>query len=458
MPSRLLVRAVSALSLLLAGCQPPAVSTAVQGELAVEPGAAQWRPMVVTDVTALRPAAPPDAAAELAEVKAWQARRTADDEKAIAYWNDQAAPLRWSELSRDLVIKHGLVPPRAARALAMTHIAMYDAAIATWDAKRAHRRAAPGQIEPGLKVLAGEAGVPSYPSEHAAIAYAAAAALAEVFPAEKDDLFAKARAAAETRVAAGANFRSDVTAGQAIGEAVATAVIARARQDGSDQKAQLPLVTQPGQWTHAAPMEPLAGHWKTWLVSSSDQFALQAPFGPGTPAHQASMAEVVAVGKALTAEQRATALKWNLDAPAVQWNDIARPIVAAKQQSTPAAARTLAYLHALMADTFITCWNTKYKVLLPRPTMADTSFQSFVTTPPHPSYPSGHASCSAAAATYLSAVFPDEAAGLNQNAEEAAMSRLYGGIHYRRDNDDGLGLGRAMGRFVAERAQLDGRP
>ena len=464
--AQLRARAALIIALALVGCASPVapLDASARADLTLDAGAAAWKPFVVADVAALTPAAPPEpsaaqTAAELAEVKAWLGRLTDAEKQAITYWNEQPAPVRWSELARNLTIEGKLVPPRAARALAMAHVAMYDATVATWVAKAAHRRATPARLDGTIKpVLAEEAGVPSYPSEHAAIAYAAASALAEVFPERRQELLDRARGAAETRIAAGANLRSDIDAGKALGEAVAAQVVARARTDGSDAKAVLPMQVKPGQWSHASPMEPLAGRWAPWGIADVKAYQLDRPKFPGDEGFQAEIDAVVAAGKGLTEEQKAIALKWNLDAPAAQWNDIIRPLVVSKKLSAPRAARVLGYAHVLMADTFTACWYNKYEILLPRPVMAEKTFTSFVGTPPHPSYPSGHSSCSMAAATYLSAVFPEEAAQLTAQAEEAAVSRLYGGIHYRQDNDDGLALGKRLGDALLARAQADGLP
>jgi hypothetical protein len=71
--------------------------------------------------------------------------------------------------------------------------------------------------------------------------------------------------------------------------------------------------------------------------------------------------------------------------------------------------------------------------------------------PPFPSYVSGHAAVSSAAAEVLAAYFPEQADEWRAAADEAAMSRLYGGIHFRSDNEEGLRLGRRVGRRVLER-------
>ena len=76
----------------------------------------------------------------------------------------------------------------------------------------------------------------------------------------------------------------------------------------------------------------------------------------------------------------------------------------------------------------------------------DPNWSPLITTPPFPSYVSGHSGASGAAATVLSAFFPAEAAQLHGWAAEAAASRLYAGIHFRTDNQVGLALGTSVGR------------
>jgi membrane-associated phospholipid phosphatase len=84
----------------------------------------------------------------------------------------------------------------------------------------------------------------------------------------------------------------------------------------------------------------------------------------------------------------------------------------------------------------------------------DPSFLPYITTPPFPSYVSGHSTTSGAASTVLAARFPRAARQLRAWADEAAVSRLYGGIHFSSDNDAGLTLGRKVGRAAVKRYDL----
>ena len=91
-----------------------------------------------------------------------------------------------------------------------------------------------------------------------------------------------------------------------------------------------------------------------------------------------------------------------------------------------------------------------------RPISADPGLKGLVPTPPFPSYPSGHVTISAAAATVLGHLFPDQEAALAARAEEARNTRLWAGIHFPIGNDVGAVIGGLVGRLVVVRARQDG--
>ena len=113
--------------------------------------------------------------------------------------------------------------------------------------------------------------------------------------------------------------------------------------------------------------------------------------------------------------------------------------------SAAEAARVFAHLGMAQADAFIAAWDAKYTYWSGRPTGLIPGFASTIITPNFPAYISGHATLSGASSTVLAAFFPADAARLDAQAEEAALSRLYGGIHWRSDNEVGLGVGRQIG-------------
>jgi PAP2 superfamily len=186
--------------------------------------------------------------------------------------------------------------------------------------------------------------------------------------------------------------------------------------------------------------------------------------------------EVADMGKALTDEQKLIARFWSDDAmltptPAGHWISIVMQIADRDALPVEVISAALAKLGVAQADAFISCWSTKFKYNLLRPVTyikrhIDKAWEPLLITPPFPEYTSGHSCQSGAASTVLTAVFGEDFAfddathedeGLPVRsfpsfaaaAEEAAMSRLYGGIHFRFGNERGLEQGRAIGAFAA---------
>jgi membrane-associated phospholipid phosphatase len=137
--------------------------------------------------------------------------------------------------------------------------------------------------------------------------------------------------------------------------------------------------------------------------------------------------------------------------PPGHWNLIATQLAQDAGLPAAATARMYALLNTAQADAFIAAWDTKFAYSSIRPVTAirraiDPDWKPLIATPPFPSYVSGHATTSGAASTVLAALFPDRADDLRAMAREAAISRLYGGIHFPTDNSAGLALGEAVGR------------
>jgi membrane-associated phospholipid phosphatase len=210
----------------------------------------------------------------------------------------------------------------------------------------------------------------------------------------------------------------------------------------------------------APPLEVLAGTWRTWNIRSGSQFLPDPPPAFGGKAYAREVAEVYKVSRSLTDEQKQIANFWadvpGTVTPTGHWNQIAHELIRGHRLSAPAAARVLAALNTAQADAFIACWNAKFTYWSERPVTAirrelDPSWLSYIGTPPFPSYVSGHSSTSGAASRVLAAYFRDAAPQLRAWAEEAAVSRLYGGIHFRRDNEAGLVLGRKVAKAAISR-------
>ncbi len=199
-----------------------------------------------------------------------------------------------------------------------------------------------------------------------------------------------------------------------------------------------------------------------WLADASIADSVPAPATQDAPRYAAETGEVLAVQRALTAAQKKLADDWNLDlgtlTPAGVWvehllGDAAFGALTLRQQTA-----CLSLVATAMHDAFVACWKVKFKWWTERPVTAirkqrDADFLPYLVTPPFPSYVSGHATVSGAATTALSALFRANAAHYRSAAAAAAVSRLYGEIHFRSDDDEGLRLGQLVGQAALTRAR-----
>ncbi|KHE71926.1 vanadium-dependent haloperoxidase [Halobacillus sp. BBL2006] len=211
-------------------------------------------------------------------------------------------------------------------------------------------------------------------------------------------------------------------------------------------------------------VEPEAGNWRTYYITRSRRHGFKKLDGrpihlsiknPDTIDWMKELRVVQHTLKNLTEEQKKIAVYWGEGPPSKQWLPIADRLIDSYGVEAPRAARVLATLFSGMNDAFVVCWTLKYKWLVPRPNQLDQHLATVLCTPNHPSYPSGHATVSGAAEVILSYFFPSERRNLNKLAEENAQSRLYAGVHYHVDNQEGLRLGRQIGRIVVEELKKD---
>ena len=342
---------------------------------------------------------------------------------------EQSAVASWIELELEAIATHRTNPPRASRALAHVSRAMYLAAL---DGGQARDDAVAGAASTVL--------VHFYPDEAGRI-----------------DALASELADVNSRAFAG-------------GRLVGRLLIARANSDGADAVWTGSPPGEPGSWVATPPaftyppLEPLAGTWRTWNVRDGAQFRPGRPPAYGSGAFDAEVDQVYEVSQTLTAKQRRITDYWADGAgtvtPPGHWNRIALDDIGAARLSTLRASELFAALNTAQADAFIACWDAKYAYWTLRPVTAirelmnDPEWLPYITTPPFPAYVSGHSTTSAAASTVLAALFPDRAGKLGAMAEEAAVSRLYGGIHFRSDNDAGLELGRRVGAVAVQAYHL----
>jgi membrane-associated phospholipid phosphatase len=276
---------------------------------------------------------------------------------------------------------------------------------------------------------------------------------------------------------------------QSFGKLMAMAIMTWARTDGGHEawgplrrnRANYVPPSGAGRWTATAPAfaKPLLPYWgenRPFVLKSVKDCPAPSPPEYSEEANSdfyKSAQEVYKISQTASQEQRQFALYWADDpgktpTPAGHWAFIANDLLKTRKASLAEAAVTHARLNIVMADAFTAAWATKYSENLLRPvTFVQGSFDSnwvptLMTTPPFPEYPSGHSVQSSAAAGVLTQIFgantaftdnthndrgwgPRTFPSFNAAANEAALSRLYAGIHYR----FGVEGGQVQGKCVA---------
>jgi hypothetical protein len=299
-------------------------------------------------------------------------------------------------------------------------------------------------------------------SPSAAIASASAVVLAELF-ADSAVRSTIARTLAKDLEAArsGAGAAARISAGERMGESVARRVIAWAPPVNFGESWTGAVPTGPGMWRSAPGVPPMGiflARSHPWILDSASQFRPAPPPAFGSPAHDAALAEVQRVARERTPEQTKVARRWNRADPWEVWNDVASAALLRQRVPEADAARVLAVLNVAASDAVIACFEAKYHYWTIRPSQVDTALvlPDSVSLPNFPSFPSGHACSAGAFGEVLAHYLPNERAEFTRMAEEQAMSRLYGGIHYRFDNEVGLALGRTVARYAVERERNGG--
>jgi membrane-associated phospholipid phosphatase len=449
-------------SIMLLFALVPSPVGAVPGVTQIQINAGQWHTWVLTSGSQVRPAPPPDAAgtqAELGQLHALSQQRDGATLDQIAFWDTAAPSYRWNELTVTQALQHNLDTVHAWRALALVHVALSDAMVATWDAKDAYQRPRPSEVDQSLSTVVPTAASPSYPSEHAVAAAAASEVLAYVFPDNAQLFTDKADEASRSRLMAGVQYPSDIVAGQELGRAVAARVINWAQHDGSDAQWTGSVPSEPGRWTGTNPILPLAGTWKTWALTSGSELRPGPPPAYDSPEEAADLA--VLEGFPRTPKTNADALFWEYAGGPSRnywfWNEQANKKILEYRLDTdpPRAARAYALESIAAYDSGFACWDAKYTYWAIRPFQLDPGLNTVFPTPNHPSYPAAHGCLSSAAAGVLAYLFPRDAETLNGLADEAGQSRIWAGIHFPTDVRVGLALGRSVAQKVIDLAQAD---
>ncbi|AQG82654.1 phosphoesterase [Spirosoma montaniterrae] len=391
---------------------------------------------------------------------------------------------KWANLQLKLAqTTAGNTPPITSRAFGYAGLTLYEATVPGMPANRSLA----GQLT-GLTALPNPEAAQEY--HWALSANAAEAIIVRGLWANTTDANKKTIDSLETALASELKTgvaEAVVSRSTAFGKSIGEAIFNYSKTDGGHEgytrnfPGNYVVPTGAGLWRPTSaqliPMQPTWGNNRTFVRIN----ATTDPVGPLTYSTQVSSPffaqalEVYATGKNLTAEQKAIALFWSDDpvktfTPPGHGLSIATQVLQQEKANLAKAAETYAKVGLATTDAFICCWRCKYKFNLLRPVTyinqaIDPAWKPLLATPPFPEYTSGHSSGSAAVATVLEDMFGANYAFTDRSHEkrglgtrsfksfrefstEAALSRLYGGIHFRHGNEQGLANGQNVAKNV----------
>ena len=383
--------------------------------------------------------------------------------------NGDAVVLQWNEIAVQTV---GSTPPfPSTRAMATVQVAVFEAVNAI-----THR------YRPYLGTVTAADGA----STDAAVIIAAHDALAWLFPAQAATLD-RQRDASLAAIPDG-QAKDD---GKAAGAAAAAAMIANRTDDGSaPTQFWTPPNTDPYEWQPTPSCANTGGrgaflHWrnvKPFGVDSSAQFRAKPPPELVNGSYANDFNEVHDVGD-INSTQRPkdrsdVAKLYAAQPPHRGWNQVARQIASTRTDAVTTTARTLAVMNMSLSDAHITVFESKYLYRTWRPETAinradgdgnhrtdrDPNFTPFITTPCFPGYPSAHGAGGGAARVVLERAYGRKghdlevtdpgASGivlhytdLRDITDDVSDARVFGGIHFRYDQDAGNKMGEDIGRY-----------
>jgi membrane-associated phospholipid phosphatase len=340
---------------------------------------------------------------------------------AVKFW-EVTATTRWNERANVLLTLRQPANGQAAASRILTYLSI------------AQYRA----------VLAAEAGKNgrTHPSVSAAVGGASAAVLNAFFPLDVSTIENQLDGDLASPGWPGAKHE-DAGAGEAIGRAVGSSVLAQA---ATDNYLVVPVGVPPvgpGFWVwNGQPIVRSLHGVRPFFLTSPSQIRPAAPPAFGSPAFNAALAEVLAISDTRMPEQLAIAQFWAAGFTISSNNRLANDLIRQHHRTEREAARILAYANAAAFDAQIACWDAKTFYWFIRPAQADSRITIPIALPNHPSYPSGHSCITSAVMTALIDAFPSERDRLEAITTEAGRSRVYGGIHYQFDIEAGQEIGR----------------
>ncbi len=376
---------------------------------------------------------------------------------------------QWNDVTLDAIRTARLTPPFSSRALAMVHIAMFDAV-----------NAIEKRYEPYLGMIPHSRGL----STELAAASAARTVLVNLMPLQK---YAFERVLDSTKERLKAHPKTEESL--KLGHEYAAAMLLLRHEDAPFMESAVNYVMEPapGKWvptlpTFESPLVPKWGQMQPFALQKGDQFRSSPPPALDSETYRKDLTETFSLGAKASAvrtpEQTEIAKFWadgsGTYTPPGHYNILARTLSAQRSAAADLleSAHMLALLNIALADAAIACWDVKFTYWFWRPvsaireTLADgKDWEPLLFTPYFPEYVSGHSTFSGAAQAVLSSLFgtdeisfeisSDSLPGvtrkfskISQATNEAGRSRIYGGIHFEFSNMEGQRLGQAVGNHV----------
>ncbi len=401
----------------------------------------------------------------------------------------------WNRNLTDVIIEDIFTPPVASRIYAYANIAAYEAMQIAYP----EFQSLEGQLNGLTELPTPKNRGKIYTPLAAMVAFMTSAKELVFSPQSITEIESQFLEEAQKMGISGSVYRESVQWGQTIGKAINT----WASEDGYHQRQALPahdFSEDPNAWTPTPPtyMQGIEPHWNTlrpFIIDSATQFKPAPPTSFDSDPQSLFYKEAYEVYETVLQageEEKEIAKFWDCNpniayfkghvmmfhqkiSPGGHWISITDIASRVKSLSLMEEAEAYVLTSIALADAFISCWDEKYRSNLVRPETyieryIDSTWFPLLETPAFPEYTSGHSVISTAAATTLTQLLGDQVTFLDSTelqfglparsfnsfqeaAEEAAISRLYGGIHYRPAIENGVNQGKKIGNWVLKHVE-----
>ncbi len=371
----------------------------------------------------------------------------------------------WNNIAVNATQTAGVNSLLQTRVLAMVHVAIYQAVNAVNRQQQNDSTASGKAAQAAAASAAHDVLVTIYPAQQSAIANALSESLKKL---------------PDSQVK---------TAGLAIGVKAAEEILKQRANDGLNTNVDYSPGSGVGIWQPTPPafapmVLPQFAKLKPFALMNAEQFPSPAPAALDSAQFAKDFNEIKRVGakdsSVRSADQTAAAIFWTINTPVV-WNAAARAAVAARATSLSDSARLFALLNMAGTDAYVAAWTIKEKFDFWRPMTAirnaaslgnkaltaDPNWEPLIVTPAHPDYPSAHCVYSGAAEQVLRDFFGDDKVAVSVTnppnvgvtrtyttfsaiSEDVLGARIWGGIHYRTADEQGLSLGHKIGTYTMQ--------